>query len=117
MFGDMVALMVETQDEPVDELAMDMIAAEAIAYAAKKPMFDVRDLPGRITNEERTFIGEAWKIPDCSPRWLDDNHRYCCAELNSRVDDILTFEAPYSIEKPKNAVVDTAEEADELFAR
>ena len=59
MFGDMVALMVETQDEPVDELAIDVIAAEAIAYAAKEPMFDVRDLPGRITDEERTFIGEA----------------------------------------------------------
>ncbi len=37
-------------------------------------------------------------------------------ELNSRLDNILAFEAPYLIEKLlKNAVVDTAEEADELF--
>lgn len=59
IFDDMVALMVETQDEPVDELAVDVIATEAIAYAARTPMFDVRELPGRITDEERTFIGEA----------------------------------------------------------
>lgn len=37
-------------------------------------------------------------------------------ELDSRIDDILAFEAPYLIEKLlKNAVVDSAEEADELF--
>jgi hypothetical protein len=59
IFGDRVALMAETPDEPVDELAIDVIAADAIAYATKEPVFDVRDLPGSITDEERTFIAEA----------------------------------------------------------
>jgi len=59
VFGDMVALIVETPDEPVDELAINLIAADAIAYAAKEPVFDVRDLPGNITDEERIFIAEA----------------------------------------------------------
>jgi len=37
-------------------------------------------------------------------------------ERNLRTDDILAYEAPFLIEKlVKNAVVDTAEEADELF--
>jgi hypothetical protein len=57
--GDTVSLMAETAEEPVDELAMDVVAAEAIAYAAGEPMFDVRDLPGRITDEERILIGQA----------------------------------------------------------
>jgi hypothetical protein len=57
--GDSVMLMADTPGEPIEELAVDVVAADAIAHAAKEPMFDVRDLPGAITDEERTFIGEA----------------------------------------------------------
>jgi hypothetical protein len=57
--GDSVTLMAEAPESPVEELTVDVIAADAIAYAAKEPVFDVRDLPGRITDEERIFIGEA----------------------------------------------------------
>lgn len=57
--GDMVALMAETSAEPVEELAMDVVAADAIAYAAEQAVFDARELPGRITDEERILIAEA----------------------------------------------------------
>jgi hypothetical protein len=59
LVGDMVSLMAETAEEPVEELAMDVVAADAIAHVAKEPVFDVRDLPGRITDEERILIGQA----------------------------------------------------------
>jgi hypothetical protein len=57
--GDNVTLMVDAPEKPVDELAMDVIAAEAIAYVAEEAAFDVRHLPGAITDDERTIIGEA----------------------------------------------------------
>jgi hypothetical protein len=57
--GNRVALMVDGPGDSVQELAVDVIAADAIAYAAKEPVFDARDLPGAITDEERTFIAEA----------------------------------------------------------
>ncbi|MFF0614029.1 hypothetical protein ACFYUD_35725 [Nocardia tengchongensis] len=57
--GDTVALMTETTAGPVEDLAMNVVAADAIAYAAKEPLFDARDLPGRITDEERILIAEA----------------------------------------------------------
>ena len=56
---DGVALLVETPGGPVAELTIDGVAADAIAYAAEEPVFDVRDLPGRITDEERHQIAEA----------------------------------------------------------
>jgi hypothetical protein len=57
--GDMVALMAETPGETVEELAMDVVATDAIAFAAKEPVFDARDLPGGITDVERTVIAGA----------------------------------------------------------
>ncbi|MFE3105914.1 cupin domain-containing protein [Nocardia tengchongensis] len=57
--GDTVALMTETTAGPVEDLAMNIVAADAIAYAAEEPVFDARDLPGRITGEERILIAEA----------------------------------------------------------
>jgi hypothetical protein len=57
--GDRVALMAETPGEPVEELAMDVVASDAIAYATTEPVFDARDLPGPITDDERTEIAEA----------------------------------------------------------
>ena len=57
--GDSVTLAAEAPEASVDELAMDVIAADAVAFAAQEQVFDVHDLPGAITDEERTFIGEA----------------------------------------------------------
>ncbi|MFE3799079.1 hypothetical protein [Nocardia tengchongensis] len=52
-------LEVHTFDRAVEDLAMNIVAADAIAYAAEEPVFDARDLPGRITDEERILIAEA----------------------------------------------------------
>lgn len=57
--GDNVSLLAEAPQQTVEELAMDVVAAEAVAFAAKETVFDVRDLPGAITDDERTLIGEA----------------------------------------------------------
>lgn len=57
--GDSVTLTAQAPEAPVDELAMDVVAAEAIAFATHEQVFDVGDLPGPITDEERTLIGEA----------------------------------------------------------
>jgi hypothetical protein len=57
--GDTVALMAEAPGETLEQLAVDVLAADAIAYVANESVFDVRDLPGRITDDERALIAEA----------------------------------------------------------
>jgi hypothetical protein len=58
VYGDRVTLVSEAPGGTLDELTADALAADAIAYAAKEPVFDVRDLPGRLTDDERTQIAE-----------------------------------------------------------
>ena len=57
--GDTVSMMAHTPADAIAELTVDVVAADAIAYAAREPEFDVRDLPGRITDEERVELAEA----------------------------------------------------------
>lgn len=57
--GDSVALGVETERGWVEELTVSRVAREAIAFCVGAPQFDVQELPGRLTNEERWAIGEA----------------------------------------------------------
>ncbi|MCZ8382667.1 hypothetical protein O6P37_27730 [Mycobacterium sp. CPCC 205372] len=54
-----VALVAETAGEPVEELTIDAVATEAIAFAARRQAFDARELPGPLTDEERITIAEA----------------------------------------------------------
>jgi hypothetical protein len=55
----MIALYAETPAGPQEELAINGIAREAIAFAAKETLFDVRALPGMLSDEERVAIGES----------------------------------------------------------
>jgi hypothetical protein len=57
--GDMVALDVETSNGPLEELVINDVAREAIAFVTRESVFDVRSLPGNLTEEERTAIAEA----------------------------------------------------------
>ena len=55
----MVALYAESPAGPREEFAIDGIAREAIVFAAKEERFEVRELPGNLSDEERVAIGEA----------------------------------------------------------
>lgn len=57
--GDSIALGVETEGGWVEELTTSRVAREAIAFCVGAPQFDVHDLPGRLTDEERWTIAEA----------------------------------------------------------
>jgi hypothetical protein len=57
--GDMVALDVETSHGAIEEFAINDVAREAIAFAAKEPRFDVRAMPGNLTDSERQAIAQA----------------------------------------------------------
>ncbi|MGZ4789527.1 MAG: hypothetical protein ACXVZX_13490 [Terriglobales bacterium] len=57
--GDSVALGVETERGWVEELTVSRVAREAIAFCVGAPQFDVPELPGRLTDEERWAIAEA----------------------------------------------------------
>jgi hypothetical protein len=56
--GDMVALQVETPQGPVEEFAIDDVAREAVAFVARESMFEVRAIPGNLSDEERIAIAE-----------------------------------------------------------
>ncbi|MGE2814883.1 hypothetical protein ACQI5H_07020 [Mycobacterium heidelbergense] len=56
--GDFVALGVETPRGWVEELAVSPLAREAIDFCVRTPRFEVADLPGRLTDEERWAIAE-----------------------------------------------------------
>jgi hypothetical protein len=57
--AEFVALGVETPRGWVEELAMAHIAREAIAFCVGTPRFDVLEIPGRLTDDERWAIAEA----------------------------------------------------------
>lgn len=54
----LVTLSADTANGPREEIAINDIARDAIAFAAKSRQFDIRDLPGPLTDEERWAIGE-----------------------------------------------------------
>jgi hypothetical protein len=56
---DGVALGVETPHGWVEEVTMSPIARDAIAFCASTSRFDVLELPGHLTDEERWAIAEA----------------------------------------------------------
>lgn len=58
-YGDLVALGVEAPEGRREELVLDAGAREALAVAAREPVFDVRALPGPLSPEDRTALGEA----------------------------------------------------------
>lgn len=57
--GDAVALGVQTERGWVEEFTLSRVAREAIAFCAGAPQFDVHELPGHLTDEERCAIAEA----------------------------------------------------------
>jgi hypothetical protein len=56
--GEMVALDVETANGRVEELIISDVARDAIAFVTKEPLFQVRALPGDLSEEERAEIAE-----------------------------------------------------------
>jgi hypothetical protein len=56
---DSVALGVETERGWVEELTLSNVAREAIAFCVGARQFDVQELPGRLTDEERLAIADA----------------------------------------------------------
>jgi hypothetical protein len=56
---DFVSLGVETQRGWVEELAVSRVASEAIAFCVNTPRFDVLELPGSLTDDERWAIADA----------------------------------------------------------
>jgi hypothetical protein len=56
--GDLVALGVETPRGWVEELAVSSFAREAIAFCVNTSRFEVQDLPGHLTDDERWAIAE-----------------------------------------------------------
>lgn len=56
--GDCVALGVETERGWVEEFTVSRVAREAIAFCVTAPQFDVQELPGSLTDEERWAIAE-----------------------------------------------------------
>jgi hypothetical protein len=57
--GDSVALGVQTESGWVEELTVSRIAREAVAFCVTTPQFDVQQLPGRLTEEERSAFADA----------------------------------------------------------
>jgi hypothetical protein len=71
---DTVGLYAETVKGPVQELVVDRVAREAIAFAAREPTFDVHALPGNLSPEERTALAEALEETGLFTRRDDDAH-------------------------------------------
>lgn len=55
---DSIAVGVETERGWVEEFTVSRVAREAIALCVGAPQFDVRELPGNLTDEERRAIAE-----------------------------------------------------------
>ena len=55
----MVALDVETERGSVEELVVSSLARDAIRFVTDKSLFEVGALPGSLSEEERSAIGEA----------------------------------------------------------
>jgi hypothetical protein len=54
-----VALGFETPGGWSEQLRMSRLGREAVAFCASRPAFDVSEIPGRLTSEERWSIAEA----------------------------------------------------------
>lgn len=54
-----VTLLAQTDDETHEELSIDNVAQQAIAFAAAHRSFDVQDLPGELSISERCELGDA----------------------------------------------------------
>ncbi len=57
--GDRIALGTETPRGWVEELSISRAALEAVAFCVRTSRFDVLELPGRLTDDERWGIAEA----------------------------------------------------------
>jgi hypothetical protein len=60
--GERIALEVETPEGPVDEIVLHdetHAAHAALAFIAREPIFDIRDLPGNFSSDEQSALGEA----------------------------------------------------------
>ena len=55
----MVALDAHSASGPVEELVITDKVTDTIAFIVKEPSFEVRELPGDLTDDERTVIAEA----------------------------------------------------------
>ena len=56
---DGVALGIETPDGWVEQLRMSRVGREALVFCTRTATFDVHQIPGRLTSEERWAIAEA----------------------------------------------------------
>jgi hypothetical protein len=56
--GNMVALEVETSYGLIDEIFISDEAHAAITFVARESIFDVRTLPGHLSEEEQSLIAE-----------------------------------------------------------
>lgn len=56
--GDMVSLDVETGGGALEELAVSGLARDTIEFVTREPSFDVHELPGDLSDEERSAIGD-----------------------------------------------------------
>jgi len=56
--GEMVALDAETLNGTIQELMIGNEAGMAIAFAAREQIFDVRALPGNLSEDEQTALGD-----------------------------------------------------------
>jgi hypothetical protein len=55
----MVGLHAETPNGDVEEITVDAIARESIAFVTRERVFRVADLPGKLSHEERVMIADA----------------------------------------------------------
>jgi hypothetical protein len=58
-FGDSVALGIETPSGWVEQMRISLLARDAVAFCASRTTFDVDEIPGRLTSEERSAIADA----------------------------------------------------------
>jgi hypothetical protein len=71
-----VSLAVETPQGFRDELVMSDFASKAILFLERRHAFDIRELPGDFSEEERTTIGLAVEGTGLFRRvWRNDNPR------------------------------------------
>jgi len=60
--GERIALEVQMPEGPLDEIVLHdetHAAHAALAFIAREPVFDVRDLPGNLSSDEQSALGEA----------------------------------------------------------
>jgi hypothetical protein len=58
-FGDCVALGIDTSSGWMEQVRISRLARDAVAFCASMATFDVDEIPGRLTSEERSAIADA----------------------------------------------------------